>query len=42
MLEYGGAVPMGPETSSMISKAGWTQTCQGIRYELDNYDDLVC
>lgn len=42
MLEYGGAVPMGPETSSMITRAGWTQTGQGIRYELDNYDDLVC
>jgi hypothetical protein len=42
MMEYGAAVPMGPETSSFISKAGWQQAGNGIRYELDNYSDLVC
>ena len=42
LLEYGAAVPKGPDTTNMVTKAGWTMAGNGIRYELDNYDDLIC
>ena len=42
MLEYGAWVPKGPDTNVMISKNGFTQVGNGIRYDLDNYNDLIC
>ena len=42
MLEYGAWVPKGPDTTVMITKDGFTQVGNGIRYDLDNYNDLIC
>ena len=42
MIEYGAKLPKGPDTNCMITKNGFTQVGHGIRYELDNYDDLIC
>ena len=42
MLEYGAAVPKGPDTNVMITQKGFQQVGQGLRYELDNYADLIC
>ena len=42
MIEYGGGVPKGPDTNVIIDRDGFKQTGHGIRFELDNYADLVC
>ena len=41
-MEYGNNVPKAPmNSSSMITSRGFTHSGNGLRYELDNYDDLV-
>ncbi len=42
MIEYGASVPKGPESSVMITHKGFQQIGHGLRYDLDNYSDLVC
>ena len=42
MLEYGAGVPKPPESSVMITQNGFQQIGHGLRYDLDNYKDLVC
>lgn len=42
MLEYGAAVPKSPDTSVMITQKGFQMAGHGLRYDLDNYADLVC
>ena len=42
MLEYGGAVPKGPDSNVIINQHGFSQLGHGLRFELDNYSDLVC
>ena len=42
MLEYGGKVEKGIDTNVMITDKGFEQVGNGIRFELDNYADLVC
>ena len=42
MIEYGGSVPKGPDSNVIIDQDGFKQTGHGIRFELDNYHDLVC
>ena len=42
MLEYGASIPKGPESNVMITNRGFEQVGLGLRYELDNYKDLVC
>ena len=42
MLEYGNDVPKGLDSSSMITQKGFVQVGHGIRYDLDNYNDLIC
>jgi len=42
MLEYGASIPKGPDTNVMITNRGFEQVGLGMRYELDNYRDLVC
>ena len=42
MMEYGAAVPKSPESNVMITQKGFQQIGHGLRYDLDNYKDLVC
>jgi len=42
-MEYGAGVPKPPcDSSGLINQDGFKQIGNGFRYELDNYDDLVC
>ena len=42
MLEYGAAVPKPPESSVMITQKGFQQVGNSLRYDIDNYQDLIC
>ena len=43
MQEYGNAVELPPgEGTVMITQKGYQQSGGGLRYELDNYNDLIC
>ena len=42
MLEYGAAIEKNVDTNVLITDKGFEQTGHGIRFELDNYADLVC
>ena len=42
-LEYGAGVPKPPcDSSAAITQDGFFQVGNGIRYNLDCYEDLVC
>ena len=42
-MEYGAGVPKPPcDSSGLITQAGFRMTGNGIRYDLDCYEDLVC
>ena len=42
-MEMGADLPKGMgDSSSMITKTGFHQINGGLRYELDNYNDLIC
>ena len=42
-MEYGANVPKPPcDSSGLITQAGFNHVGQGIRYDLDSYEDLVC
>ena len=43
LMEHGTDLPKGMgDQSSIITKSGFFQTNGGLRYDLDNYDDLIC
>lgn len=42
MMEYGANVPKHPESSVMITQDGFKHSGHGLRFELDNYNDLIC
>ena len=42
-MEYGAGIPKPPaDSSGLINQAGFKQIGQGLRYDLDSYEDLVC
>ena len=42
MLEYGNQVVKEPQSNVAITQKGFQQVGNGIRFELDSYQDLVC
>ena len=42
LTEYGAAVPKYPDSNVMITQKGFVHQGNGLRFELDNYNDLVC
>ena len=43
MQEFGNAVENAPgDASCMITHKGYQQSGHGLRFELDNYNDLIC
>ena len=41
IMEYGQQVPMGPDTNTAITSRGFEQVGNGLRYDLDCYEDLI-
>tara|TARA_B110000305_G_C19172802_1_gene508123 strand:- start:36 stop:704 length:669 start_codon:yes stop_codon:yes gene_type:complete len=42
MVEYGNNIPKNPETNVMYTNKGFQMVGNGIRIDLDSYNDLVC
>lgn len=42
MMEYGNGIEKGPDTTYYIGPQGFKMVGQGLRYDLDNYKDLIC
>ena len=42
MIEYGGAVEKGVDTTVMINQKGFQMVGQGFRIDMPNYKDLIC
>lgn len=42
LIEYGGKTEKGPESNIMLGPQGFDHVGNGLRIDLDNYNDLVC
>lgn len=41
-IEYGGKTEQAPGTNIVLGPNGFDHAGHGIRFDLDNYNDLVC
>jgi hypothetical protein len=41
-IEYGGRVEKFPDTTALLGPQGFDHVGTGIRFDLDNYKDLIC
>jgi hypothetical protein len=42
LMEYAGNLPKIPESNVLLGPAGFQMIGNGIRIDLDNYNDLIC
>lgn len=42
LIEYGGGLDKGPDTTVMYGPDGFKMIGNGLRIDLDNYKDLIC
>ena len=42
LIEYGGGVEKFPESNVMLGPGGFRMIGNGLRIDLDNYNDLIC
>ena len=42
LIEYGGKTEMAPGSNVILGPNGFDHANNGVRFDLDNYNDLVC